>query len=94
MFHHTAAPHLRSYLQRRLSSKADEFGGIIKIGRTHTQDATPLTLGQEFSGYATQVGAVVWALAAAWACVRTYLVQRSTHALCAYTLMMSSQPRA
>ncbi len=28
---------------------------IIKIGRTHTQDATPITLGQEFSGYATQV---------------------------------------
>ena len=33
----------------------EEFKSIIKIGRTHTQDATPLTLGQEFSGYATQV---------------------------------------
>lgn len=32
-----------------------EFRDIIKIGRTHTQDATPLTLGQEFSGYYTQV---------------------------------------
>lgn len=32
-----------------------EFNDIIKIGRTHTQDATPLTLGQEFSGYSTQV---------------------------------------
>lgn len=32
-----------------------EFKDIIKIGRTHTQDATPLTLGQEFSGYSTQV---------------------------------------
>jgi len=32
-----------------------EFKDIIKIGRTHTQDATPLTLGQEFSGYTTQV---------------------------------------
>ncbi len=32
-----------------------EFAKIIKIGRTHTQDATPLTLGQEFSGYATQI---------------------------------------
>src|SRR5262249_28903137 len=34
--------------------KASEFVGIIKIGRTHLQDATPLTLGQEFSGYAAQ----------------------------------------
>lgn len=32
-----------------------EFKDIVKIGRTHTQDATPLTLGQEFSGYTTQV---------------------------------------
>ena len=32
-----------------------EFKDIIKIGRTHTQDATPLTLAQEFSGYVTQV---------------------------------------
>lgn len=32
-----------------------EFNDIVKIGRTHTQDATPLTLGQEFSGYTTQV---------------------------------------
>ena len=32
-----------------------EFKDIIKIGRTHTQDATPLTLGQEFSGYVTQL---------------------------------------
>ena len=38
-----------------LEQKADEFKDIIKIGRTHTQDATPLTLGQEFSGYAHQV---------------------------------------
>ena len=35
--------------------KAEEFADIIKIGRTHTQDATPLTLGQEFGGYAYQV---------------------------------------
>eukprot|EP00897_Mesotaenium_endlicherianum_P005724 jgi/Mesen1/517/ME000104S10612 len=34
---------------------ADEFADIVKIGRTHTQDATPLTLGQEFGGYAQQV---------------------------------------
>ncbi len=38
-----------------LEAKAGEFRDIIKIGRTHTQDATPLTLGQEFSGYAMQV---------------------------------------
>ncbi len=38
-----------------LEAKAEEFKDIIKIGRTHTQDATPLTLGQEFSGYAHQI---------------------------------------
>jgi fumarate hydratase class II len=38
-----------------LEAKSDAFKDIIKIGRTHTQDATPLTLGQEFSGYAAQV---------------------------------------
>ncbi|WP_294607026.1 class II fumarate hydratase [Roseovarius sp.] len=38
-----------------LDAKAEEFKDIIKIGRTHTQDATPLTLGQEFSGYAHQI---------------------------------------
>mmetsp|Transcript_7504 Transcript_7504/g.10341 ORF Transcript_7504/g.10341 Transcript_7504/m.10341 type:complete len:492 (+) Transcript_7504:53-1528(+) len=38
-----------------LQSKSEEFGEIVKIGRTHCQDATPLTLGQEFSGYAQQV---------------------------------------
>ena len=37
-------------------AKSQEFHDIIKIGRTHTQDATPLRLGQEFGGYATQVG--------------------------------------
>ncbi|MFB2531850.1 class II fumarate hydratase [Paracoccus sp. p3-h83] len=42
-------------LHRALDAKAVEFKDIIKIGRTHTQDATPLTLGQEFSGYAKQV---------------------------------------
>lgn len=42
-------------LQESLSSKADEFKDIVKIGRTHLQDATPLTLGQEFSGYAIQL---------------------------------------
>jgi fumarate hydratase class II len=42
-------------LHAALDAKAREFTDIIKIGRTHTQDATPLTLGQEFSGYAAQV---------------------------------------
>lgn len=42
-------------LQKSLEAKADEFSSIIKIGRTHLQDAVPLTLGQEFSGYARQV---------------------------------------
>src|SRR5262249_33287167 len=48
-------PALR-HLHAALTAKADAWAHIIKIGRTHTQDATPLTLGQEFSGYATQVG--------------------------------------
>lgn len=38
-----------------LAAKAEEFSSIIKIGRTHLQDATPLTLGQEFSGYVSQL---------------------------------------
>ena len=42
-------------LSKALWAKSDEFKDIIKIGRTHTQDATPLTLGQEFGGYAHQV---------------------------------------
>jgi fumarate hydratase, class II len=47
-------PGLRK-LHGALADKAAEFRNIIKIGRTHTQDATPLTLGQEFGGYAFQV---------------------------------------
>ena len=43
------------HLHASLLAKQEEFKDIIKIGRTHTQDATPLTLGQEFSGYAQQV---------------------------------------
>jgi len=42
-------------LHKALQAKVREFDGIIKIGRTHTQDATPLTLSQEFSGYSHQV---------------------------------------
>ncbi len=44
-----------SELHRELRKKEKAFAKIVKIGRTHTQDATPLTLGQEFSGYAAQV---------------------------------------
>ncbi len=43
-------------LQGTFDNKADDFADIVKIGRTHLQDATPLTLGQEFSGYVTQLG--------------------------------------
>jgi fumarate hydratase class II len=51
---HELIPALR-HLKDALAQKRREFENIIKIGRTHTQDATPLTLGQEFSGYVTQV---------------------------------------
>jgi fumarate hydratase class II len=47
-------PALRT-LREMLAGKSAEFAGIVKIGRTHLQDATPLTLGQEFSGYAAQL---------------------------------------
>ncbi|BFN00539.1 class II fumarate hydratase [Moraxella sp. K02] len=42
-------------LRNTLASKSEQFAGIVKIGRTHLQDATPLTLGQEFSGYVSQL---------------------------------------
>jgi fumarate hydratase class II len=48
-------PALRG-LEKSLSRKAREFDRIVKIGRTHLQDATPVRLGQEFGGYARQVG--------------------------------------
>src|SRR5437016_6379977 len=51
---HKLLPALR-HLHKALDAKAKAWADIIKIGRTHTQDATPLTLGQEFSGYAAQV---------------------------------------
>jgi fumarate hydratase class II len=44
-------------LRDSLRDKSEEFAGIVKIGRTHLQDAVPLTLGQEFSGYAAQLDA-------------------------------------
>ena len=42
-------------LEKELRKKSKEFRNIIKVGRTHLQDATPLSLGQEFSGYYTQL---------------------------------------
>ena len=51
---HRLIPNLQ-LLRNALNDKAQAWKDIIKIGRTHTQDATPLTLGQEFSGYAQQI---------------------------------------
>lgn len=52
--HHRLIPMMEK-LQKALEKKQNEFKDIVKIGRTHLMDATPLTLGQEFSGYATQM---------------------------------------
>jgi fumarate hydratase, class II len=52
---HRLLPSLAT-LKRTLAAKSGEFKDIVKIGRTHLQDATPLTLGQEFSGYVAQLG--------------------------------------
>ncbi len=52
--HHRLLPALQQ-LRNALNDKSQEFKKIIKIGRTHTQDATPITLGQEFSGYVAQL---------------------------------------
>ena len=52
--HHRLIPALQK-LRNALNGKAHAWKDIIKIGRTHTQDATPLTLGQEFSGYTQQI---------------------------------------
>lgn len=51
---HSLLPALQQ-LRNALNDKAEAFKDIIKIGRTHTQDATPLTLGQEFSGYVAMI---------------------------------------
>jgi fumarate hydratase class II len=60
--HVAAVVAVRSFVRPRVTAlrdtlrrKADAFGDIVKIGRTHLQDATPLTLGQEFSGYVAQL---------------------------------------
>ncbi|CAE7259429.1 fum-1 [Symbiodinium pilosum] len=52
--HHRLLPALK-HLKTALAAKSAEWKDIVKIGRTHTQDATPLTLGQEFGGYAAQL---------------------------------------
>jgi fumarate hydratase class II len=52
--HRVLLPGLR-HLEKTLDEKTKSFADIVKIGRTHLQDATPVTLGQEFSGYTTQV---------------------------------------
>ncbi len=52
--HHRLLPALQK-LHNALNDKSRAFKDIIKIGRTHTQDATPVTLGQEFSGYTAQI---------------------------------------
>jgi len=51
---HDLLPRLER-LEATLAAKAEQFAGIVKIGRTHLQDATPLMLGQEFSGYVEQL---------------------------------------
>ena len=53
------------HLHAALATKATAFASIIKIGRTHLQDATPVTLGQEFSGYAAQIASARMRIAAA-----------------------------
>ncbi|HEV8420759.1 MAG TPA: class II fumarate hydratase, partial [Actinomycetota bacterium] len=53
---HTLLPSVRR-LRDALARRAEEFSDIVKIGRTHLQDAVPLTLGQEFSGYVAQLDA-------------------------------------
>jgi fumarate hydratase, class II len=54
VIHEETIPALRR-LAKALSAKAEEFDGVVKSGRTHLMDATPVRLGQEFGGYATQV---------------------------------------
>ena len=56
--HHALIPALR-HLHEALADKSQQWNDVVKIGRTHLQDATPLTLGQEFSGYAAQVSFAV-----------------------------------
>ncbi len=65
-------PRMRA-LRDTLSAKAESFKDIVKIGRTHLQDATPLTLGQEFSGYVSQLEHSLARLQQAWWVCMSYL---------------------
>jgi len=56
--HDRLVPALRK-LQTSLQAKADAFDDVVKIGRTHLMDAVPIRLGQEFSGYAAQIGGAI-----------------------------------
>jgi fumarate hydratase class II len=61
-------------LRAALAGKAGEFGAVVKIGRTHLQDATPVTLGQEFGGYEAQLALCQAQLAPALAAVQTLAI--------------------
>ena len=63
--HHRLLPAVR-LLHNALATKADEFENIVKIGRTHLMDAVPLTLGQEFGGYASMLSSDIRRIEAAW----------------------------
>ncbi|MBF0485203.1 MAG: class II fumarate hydratase [Candidatus Omnitrophica bacterium] len=63
--HHKLLPALKA-LHTVLEKKSHEFKDIVKIGRTHLMDATPITLGQEFSGYAQQVNNGIERIHASW----------------------------
>ena len=54
---HELVPAVAARCATRSTAKAEEFADIVKIGRTHLQDAVPLTLGQEFCGYVAQLDA-------------------------------------
>jgi fumarate hydratase class II len=62
--HERLAPALEK-LRDRLAAKAEEFDGVVKVGRTHLMDAVPVRLGQEFSGYAAQLDRALAVLARA-----------------------------
>lgn len=66
---HRLVPALR-HLQETLDIKANEFDGIVKTGRTHLQDATPIRLGQEFSGYSQQITKSILRALSAAQCLR------------------------
>jgi fumarate hydratase class II len=61
-------------LRHALSAKSQAFASIVKIGRTHLQDATPLTLGQEFGGYAAQLALCEASIAHALGAVQTLAI--------------------